>query len=108
MIQKQIVAFGQDRILSCDANCSKAWGINSRQKVQLSEDPDDYAFLSDTELGEAPVDPGTYEGGHAKPTLPENRLNKWCYRECERSESTKPGEAIVLFDFSVRRKNIQD
>lgn len=81
MITKEIVAYGRPMILSCDANCSKAWGRNSRpQRPNGAEVPD-------SELGIAPVDPGTYEGGHAKPKTEDERLNKWCFRECERSES---------------------
>lgn len=86
--------------------CHKAWGINNRPKEQLSDDDDDYAFLADSELGEAPEDPGTYEGGHAKPTRAEDRLNKWCFRECERSCIAKRGEALTPPDFSKRLFNI--
>lgn len=85
MISKVIMYFGRQAVLACDARCDKAWGINARPRVQLSDDPNDYAFRADHELGTAPVDPGTYEGGHAKPASPERRLNKWCARECERS-----------------------
>lgn len=86
MISKDIVWFGQAAVLSCDAKCDKAWGLNSRPRIEFDpEDPDDYAFLADDELGEAPYDPGTYEGGHAKPRSKKDRLNKWCARECERS-----------------------
>lgn len=92
---------------ACDANCRKAWGINSRPKVQFSDDPDDYAFLTDAELGDAPDDPGTYEGGHGKPTHPDDRLNKWCVRECERSVivGTEAGVG-ALPDFSTRYRNL--
>jgi hypothetical protein len=71
--------------VACDAKCDKAWGINNRPRVQLSDDEDDYEFLADDELGAAPVDPGTYEGGHAKPDEVPEKHNKWCARECERS-----------------------
>jgi hypothetical protein len=105
IITKQVVAFGHTIVIGCDAQCSKAWGINSRPKVQLSEDEDDYAFLADGELGEAPEDPGTYEGDHAKPRLPEDRLNKWCFRECERCESAEIGQPLKCPDFSIRHPN---
>ncbi|MDW9481316.1 hypothetical protein GOB57_21965 [Sinorhizobium meliloti] len=88
---------GRGEIMLCDGNCRKAWGINNRPKIEFSEaDPDDYAFLPDGELGEAPEDPGTYEGGHGKPDADAgpNRQNKWCYRECERSMSLDAGEAF--------------
>ena len=85
MILKQIIYFGHPRTLICDAKCEKAWGINGRPRHQLSKDEDDYELLADHELGEAPADPGTYEGGHAKPQQRGERMNKWCCRECERS-----------------------
>jgi hypothetical protein len=93
-------------VLACDARCNKAWGINNRPRVSLSEDDEDFAFLSDTELGVAPFDPGTYEGGHAKPITTSDRLNKWCYRECERSAEAATLDDISLPDFSVRRFNM--
>lgn len=85
MPMREVIMFGTRRVAFCDGLCSKAWGINNRPRRQLSEHEDDYVFLGDDELGEAPSDPGTYEGGDAKPTPPVERLNKWCVRECERS-----------------------
>lgn len=87
-----ITYFGQPAKVICDRNCSKAWGINLRPKTQLSNDEDDYVYLTDGELGEAPVDPGTYEGGFGKPSLPDVFPNKWCVRECERCEMSEPGK----------------
>jgi hypothetical protein len=78
--------------VACDRRCDKAWGINNRPRVDLSSDPDDYAFLADSELGTAPADPGTYEGGCAKPSSPDEFPQKWCVRECERSVMSMPGE----------------
>lgn len=67
-MQTNIVFFGKQVTLSCDADCEHAWGIN---------------WIGPR--GEtAPVDPGTYEGNDAKP--PDKTHNKWCARECERSE----------------------
>jgi hypothetical protein len=102
--------FGQPNAFACDAKCEKAWGNNSRPKVMLSDaDEDDYAFLADPELGEAPADPGTYEGGHGKPQRPEDRLNKWCVRECERSIMVDEFEGTEeLRDFSKRQQNIPE
>lgn len=91
--------------VTCDSACEKAWGINSRPRVSLSRNPDDYAFLADDEVGFAPDDPGTYEGGHGKPMHP-GRHNKWCVRECERCEMHKPSETLMIRDFSKRRYNI--
>lgn len=110
MIQKEIVYFEKKAIIACDEKCEKAWGINGRPKIQLDENnEDDYAYLPDGELGIAPEDPGTYECGNAKPTLKEERLNKWCCRQCERCYMSKLNEfdkPIVLEDFSVKVYNI--
>ncbi len=105
MIQKSIVYFDQPAVISCDANCRRAWGINTRPRVQLSDEVDDYEFKADGELARAPIDPGTYEGRDAKPRDEYQRLNRWCCRECERCVMTKPGEPVVLPDFSKRVKN---
>jgi hypothetical protein len=99
MIAKAIVYFGKPAVIACDAKCNKAWGINNRPRVEFGEE-DDYAYIPDQELGEAPTDPGTYEGGQGKPQTKEERLNKWCARECERSELGKQWELIELSDFS--------
>lgn len=97
----QITYFGAQVIVACDRNCGKAWGVAERSKSQLSEDEDDWEFQTDQELGEAPIDPGTYEGSHAKPTSPDNFPNKWCVRQCERCVKKDPKvDHIVLLDFS--------
>ncbi len=106
MLVKAIQFFGQQVVLACDGRCEKAWGINSRPKVILSEDPDDYAFLADDELGTAPVDPGTYEGCHPKPRdhADLHRQNKWCARECERSAMGVGNLHLPSFDGRVYNK----
>lgn len=106
VIHKRILAYGEPAVLACDARCDKAWGINNRPKAQLSEDDDDYAFLSDGELGTAPINPCTYEGGHSKPQLMEERLNKWCFRECERSATAPTLDDISLPDLGHRVYNM--
>jgi hypothetical protein len=63
----RVLFFGQPVVIVCDGKCDQAWGIN------WHGDKGDIA----------PIDPGTYEGGHAKPT--NYCHNKWCARECERS-----------------------
>ena len=70
-------------------------------------DPDDTAYLADGELGDAPADPGTYEGECAKPTDYDDptRQNKWCCRECERSRIYDAGAVVELSDFSRRVYN---
>ena len=104
MLQKEIKWFRDQCILACDGKCHKAWGINNRPKRQLSEDEDDYEYLSDNELGEAPENPGTYEGGQGKNP---KSLNKWCARECERSKIFDMDEQIALKNFENPIKNIQ-
>jgi hypothetical protein len=101
-----ITYFGKPRKVICDRNCGKAWGINSRPKVQLSNDSDDFAFLADGETGDAPEDPGTYEGEHAKPLSPDEFPNKWCVRECERCTKADVGKPIELRSFARRRFNL--
>lgn len=108
MLAKTVLYFGNPVCVCCDGNCAKAWGINSRPRVQIGTDEDDYAFLADDELGDAPVNPGTYEGGHAKPTEDSERLNKWCVRECERSDMADLGELCQPKDFSKRRYNMRE
>ena len=108
---KPITFCGQPATLACDGNCRKAWGIENRPKVMLTEDEDgggdDYAFLADGELGDAPDDPGTYEGGDGKPDAQGSEaMNRWCARQCERSELVKPGQRVKLHDFSRRLYNV--
>lgn len=75
MLKKEIIYFGQKAIIACDGNCEKAWGSNSRPIIQLDKNnSDDFAYLSDEELGIAPEDPGTYEGNCGKP-LTEEAVN---------------------------------
>jgi len=124
MITKQIVAYGKQVVLACDGQCNKAWGFNGRPQLFFMEggppralrkgeeprDYDDYVWVGDDELGEAPADPGTYEGGHGKPSgtpiTDGDRMNKWCFRECERSSSFNPNEPILLRDLKKPRPNI--
>lgn len=104
MLIKSIRYFDQPCAVACDAKCHKAWGINNRPRVCF-DDEDDYAYLADDELGDAPADPGTYEGGQGKPQHPTERMNKWCVRECERSRMVGMGKCAELRDFSTRAYN---
>jgi hypothetical protein len=107
MLITEITYFGQPCTVGCDLRCDKAWGISNRPRVEYDPDePDDYAYLADGELGLAPANPGIYEGGHAKPERPPVRHNKWCVRECERSALVDRGAPIELPDFSRREFNI--
>lgn len=108
-MEQEITYCGAPAKVACDEKCEKAWGISNRPKNQLSPDPDNYEFLSDDELWFAPIDPGTYEGGQAKPIDKIGIPNKWCVRECERcvmSELGKHNDPIQLPDFSKRIQNI--
>lgn len=99
---------GQDVTLICDGLCSKAWGIHFRPRIKLSGDEDNIVWLADDELPDAPVDPGTYEGNDAKPRSRDEAHNRWCWRECERSSTSMPGEPLVKLrdDWSERVYNI--
>ncbi len=104
-----ITFFGERAKVACDRRCEKAWGTNTRPRVQLSDNEDDFAYLADDELGIAPADPGTYEGADAKPESPDEFPNRWCVRECERCSMSSPDEwlkPITLPDFSKRVFNI--
>ena len=61
-------------VVACDGICQKAWGVSQRPNHQLSDDIDDVVFLADEEFPIAPIDPGTYEGGYAKPISPDDML----------------------------------
>jgi hypothetical protein len=101
---KSILYMGREQLLACDGNCKKAWGIQNRPKLNLSDDEDDVAYLSDSELGDAPTHPGTYEGGQGKPHGPES-MNKWCCRQCERSSMAVNVSSISLPNLEQRLVN---
>ena len=104
-----ITFLGSKARVVCDRNCNKAWGVSSRPKKQLSDNEDDFCFLSDGEIGNAPKDPGTYEGGCSKPLSPDEFPNKWCIRECERCSISELNEwnlPLELKSFVDRQYNI--
>lgn len=112
MISKEVGIFGEKRLIGCDAKCEKAFGYNGRPSVQLSEDVDDICWLSDDEVGLAPVSGKTIitsEGEDMKPIpeIPTSLLNKWCFRECERCEIAEIGGVLKVKDFSQRQYNQQ-
>ena len=105
-----ITYMGKQTCVACDRKCNKAWGICSRPSISLSEDDiDDFAYLADKELGDAPINPGTKEGGVSKPMSPDEFPTKWCVRECERCYIGVPGfslsDPIKLPDYSQRVHN---
>lgn len=106
MPESIIQYFGQPAKVKCDGNCKKAWGNSSRPKIQISDDIDDFAFQSDNELGQAPSDPGTYEGGDSKPTSLDNFPNNWCVRECERCSISRPGESELPLELKCFNKRV--
>lgn len=93
MKEKIITFCGSRAKINCDGNCEKAWGFSNRPEKILSSG--DSKFLSDDELGIAPKNPGTTEGESQKPSSPNKFPNKWCVRECERSNISKPGESYL-------------
>ena len=106
--------FGHPCLLICDGNCEKAWGMNQRPSAYNVDgvyvrmdypDEDDCCYLADDELGDAPIYPGSFEGSDGKPIEYQDRLNKWCCRECERSEMLKYSEPIEVRDLSKRFYN---
>ena len=108
-LEKMITYFGSPAKVACDGNCAKAWGVSNRPEERLSDVEDDTEYLADHELGEAPTDPGTYEGSHGKPLSTDEFPNKWCVRECERSSISNLNESnlpLELRDFSVRIQNM--
>jgi hypothetical protein len=133
-IIKPITYFGREAVVGCDNNCRKAWGINLRPRVyfdrsgrvlgfeslwhkvrvpKAEEDLDNFAYVPDHLLADAPADPGSYEGGQGKPPADyppcEDKLNKWCVRECERNQITecgKPEGPLVLPRYDDFRFNM--
>ena len=100
-MEKTITYCGNQVVVKCDEKCNKAWGINNRPTVQLDKDDyDDFYYIPDDELGNAPKNHGTYEGGDGKPRSKDEIPNKWCVRACERCEMVDLGERIVLPDYS--------
>lgn len=103
-INDTVITFcGQDRRVVCDRQCCKAWGRDMRPCETLSDD--DFAYLSDHELGVAPVDPGTYEGTDTKPKSPDDFPNKWCVRQCERCTMAELGAPVAVKTFEQRVYN---
>lgn len=112
MIIKEIKAYGDTVFIGCDAKCEKAFGLNGRPAVQLSENENDYAFLSDSEVGIAPTSGKTAiveEGSDTKPdaNIPESLLNKWCFRECERCVVASSKDELTLPDYTKRLTNLK-
>ena len=88
MLSKQIKYFGEDAFIACDGRCDKAWGRSTRPKGD--DGIGDRLLRPDSVLGTAPEDPGTYEGPDSKPLPHEEKLNRWCCRECERCALLTP------------------
>ena len=70
IIKTEMLFCGQRVVLSCDGDCDHAWGINW------------HGGKEDT----APTDPGTYEGLYLEAKPLDKVHNRWCARECERSD----------------------
>ena len=110
-MEKIIQYYGQEAKVGCDEKCNKAWGYTLRPQIHLDKnDPDDFVYLSDDELGEAPKKPYTSEGNDYKPQSKSEIPNKWCVRQCERCAISMPNEShlpLVLPDFSKRNYNYE-
>ena len=93
MFIRLVTYFGQPLAVMCDGRCDKAWGRTQRPEHPNGE------WFRDNELGYAPVNPGTYEGGEGKPLPPSAKLSsKWCIRECERCTwANSMGRAAVEY-----------
>lgn len=90
MITARWTYFDHPLTAACDERCDKAWGMMDRPHVV----PDDHEspYVADDDLGDAPTVVGSWEGRHTKPATPEDRLNKWCVRACERCWWSPLGE----------------
>ena len=97
--------FGQDAKVNCDENCGKSFGLNTRP---MHGDPDDMEHFADSELGTAPVNPGTSEGGDFKPVDKLGIPNKWCVRACERCNISNPGEAHLPLKVNTFKNKINE
>lgn len=90
----------------CDGKCSKAWGWSMRPASKFGRDGDPVEYYADQELGEAPSNPGTAEGGSLKPSSPDQFPTKWCVRECERCNKSDPFkfmDSLPIIDWSKRQ-----
>ena len=97
MIVSAVMFAGKPTAIVCDGKCEKAWGRTSRPIRAATGFCVTTGYCTDAELGDAPKDPGTYEGGFGKPT---DRIhNKWCARECERAELVRECEVLSLPTF---------
>lgn len=106
LLTTSILYFGKRCLAVCDQKCNKAWGLNGgRPEWRDSTEPDDVIWFADGEVGEAPADPGSYEGGEGKPFGPPLVHNKWCVRECERSTTVDIGRPIQCINWSQRIYN---
>jgi hypothetical protein len=84
LLAKVIRYVGREVVVACDAKCYKAWGKQKRPVMSRFGDGSPRSFVLDGDLGMAPKDPRTAEGPDSKPRHAEDRLNRWCVRECER------------------------
>jgi hypothetical protein len=70
VLKTNITFAGQALTAICDFKCERACGKHARPTAKLSSGDAHYAFFSDGELGAAPDEPGTEEGGCRKPDHP--------------------------------------
>lgn len=103
LLLKHGIAYGEKVTFGCDGRCDKAWGINGRPAIRLSRRDDDTVWIPDDVLGVAPgpgQTVGLSEGGDIKPSAVQmnaaTAMNKWCFRECERSARTDGHVNVLL------------
>lgn len=100
------IIYFEPHALLCDGQCDKAWGAGDRAIVQLSDDENDYEYLSDNELEQAPENPGSFEGWDYKPRCQADLHNRWCARACERAVKIPLWHIDALPDFTQRIRNL--
>ena len=113
-IQRSMMFLGEIHIVACDGRCDKAWGVDDRPTNRLGSDHNDFEWLADGELGQAPIDPGSLssDNGVRKPLLvrgPDD-VNEWCVDRCERMAKCRAvtsERAPDPPDLSRRRPNFE-
>ena len=78
LLTTSILYYGKRCLAVCDQKCTKAWGVSGKRPQWRDQaEPDDVIWFADSEVTEAPDDPGSYEGGQGKPLAPPSIHNKW-------------------------------
>jgi hypothetical protein len=71
LLTTSILYSGKRCLAVCDHKCNKAWWFDGdRPQRRDPAEPDDVIWFADREVGIAPANPGSYEGGQGKPSTP--------------------------------------